>query len=63
MSHGSSAGLAIANRAVFECEEREVPTETDVRSGMDPRADLANEDRAGRYFLAAEYLRAASLTV
>jgi len=63
MRHGSSAGLAIANGAVFECEEREVPAEAHVRAWVDLRADLANEDRAGRNFLAAEHLRAASLAV
>ena len=63
MRHGSSARLAIADRAVLERKERVIPAEADVLPGVDPGADLANQDRASGDFLATEDLGASSLSI
>src|ERR1051325_1245949 len=48
---------------VGEREQREIPPHADVAAGVDPRADLADEDGACAHLLARVDLHAASLPV
>src|SRR5262245_27852945 len=57
------ARLPVLHHAVAQREEREVAAAADAAPGVDPRPDLAHEDRASVHALAAVALHAAALAV
>ena len=57
------AGLAILDHSSAKREECVIPTDADVATRMDPRTELAHEDRAGRHGLASEDFDSASLSL
>src|SRR5262249_14015718 len=57
------AEALVLDDAVDEREQRPVAPDADVRTGMDARADLADEDVAGAHLLPAVALDAAALPV
>jgi hypothetical protein len=63
MCHGSAAGGAVSNFAVFQCKEREIPAQSNVLTRMNTSPDLSHENRTGGNELASEGLHPASLAI